>query len=184
MTCYGESSNRRHRCPEETEEGDTNTALFEAVRKRLADLLGEDRVLWRRADLEPYTTDADIVTIRKGEDTKYYPDLVVLPRDTPEVQKVVQLAARHNIPVLPKGGGSNRTAMLLPIKGGIVIDTIQMNKVREISVPDLYVTAQAGITLKELDAKLAEHGLALNQEQGSYKVATVGGAISTAGFGR
>ncbi|HJX04671.1 MAG TPA: FAD-binding oxidoreductase [Thermoplasmata archaeon] len=158
--------------------------MFESVRKTLVALLDDDRVLWRRADLEPYTTDADIVTIRKGEDTKYHPDLVVLPRDTPEVQKVVELAAKHKIPLLPKGGGSNRTGMLLPTKGGIVIDTIQMNKVREISVPDLYVTVQSGITLKELDAKLAEHGLALNQEQGSYKVATVGGAISTAGFGR
>jgi len=74
--------------------------------------------------------------------------------------------------------------MLVPVTGGIVVDTIKMNKVVEVSAPDLYVTVQPGITLKELEEKLAEHGLALNQEQGSFKVATVGGSISTSGFSR
>jgi glycolate oxidase len=162
----------------------TRTDILEALRSELVSFLSEDRVLWRKADLEPYTADTDISVIRKGDDAKYYPDLVVLPRDTSEVQRIVRLAARERIPLLPKGGGSNRTGMLLPVMGGIVVDTIQMNKVIEVSVPDLYVTVQAGINLKDLDDKLAEHGLALNQEQGSYKVATVGGSISTAGFGR
>src|SRR5512137_2457236 len=36
----------------------------------------------------------------------------------------------------------------------------------------------------ELEQHLEGYGLALNQEQGSFKVATVGGSISTAGFSR
>jgi glycolate oxidase len=74
--------------------------------------------------------------------------------------------------------------MLVPIHGGIVIDTIRMNRVLEVSPPNLSVTVQPGITLKELEEHLAGYGLALTQEQGSFKVATVGGAISTAGFSR
>lgn len=158
--------------------------LLGKLRQELVAILGEERVLWRRADLLPYTTDADVVAIRRGDDVKYFPDLVVVPETTLEVQEVVKLAAKHKIPLLPKGGGSNRTGMLLPTHGGIVVDTIKMNRIVEVSIPDLHVTVQPGITLKELDEQLKEHGLALNQEQGSYKVATVGGSISTAGFTR
>lgn len=161
-----------------------DASLREELRELLVGALGESKVLWKKTDVLPYTADTHIGVIRQGEDLKHFPDLVVLPETTLEVQKVVKLASRHKIPLLPKGGGSNRTGMLLPIHGGIVVDTIKMNKVVEVSVPNLYVTVQPGITLKELEEHLEEHGLALNQEQGSFKVATVGGSISTAGFGR
>lgn len=156
--------------------------LLEQIRAHLSSVLGERRVLWEKTDLLPYTKD----TLRnpRGEDFRYWPDLVVLPETTADVQAVVRVAAKHKIPLLPKGGGSNRTGMLVPIHGGIVIDTIRMNRVIEVSVPDLYVTVQPGITLKEVENHLAGYGLALNQEQGSFKVATVGGSISTAGFSR
>jgi len=158
--------------------------LREELRSGLVGLLGDGCVLWKKEDLLPYTADAYVGTIRSGLDLAYFPDFVVLPESTEEVQAVVKLAAKHRVPLLPKGGGSNLAGALLPLTGGIVVDTIRMNRVVEVSVPDLYVTAQCGITLKELDEKLAEHGLTLNQVQGSYKVATIGGSISTAGFAR
>lgn len=159
-----------------------DSALREEIKGALVVALGENKVLWKDADLLPYA--ADNSRMRPEEVFKHPPDLVVLPESTSEVQAVVKLAAKHKIPLIPKGGGSNRTGMLIPIHGGIVIDTIRMNKVLEVSVPNLYVTVQPGITLKELEGHLAEYGLALNQEQGSFKVATVGGSISTAGFSR
>ena len=157
-------------------------ALREEIKGALVVALGENKVLWNPADLLPYA--ADNSRMRPEEVFKHSPDFVVLPEITSEVQVVVKIAAEHKIPLIPKGGGSNRTGMLIPIHGGIVIDTIRMNKVLDVSVPNLYVTVQPGITLKELEGHLAEYGLALNQEQGSFKVATVGGAISTAGFSR
>jgi len=156
--------------------------LREKIKGALIVALGEDKVLWKSADLLPYA--ADGFRMRPEEVFKHPPDLVVLPESTSEVQVVVKVAAEHKIPLLPKGGGSNRTGMLIPIHGGIVIDTIKMTKVLEVSAQNLYVTVQAGISLKELEKHLAGQGLALNQEQGSAKVATVGGAISTAGFSR
>jgi len=148
----------------------------------LSEKLGEENVLWRKSDLVPYTRDT--FTISPEEDNKYFPDMVVLPRTTAGVQEVVRVAREHRIPLLPKGGGSNRTGMLVPIHGGIVVDTIKMNRVLEIDPLNLSVTVQPGITLKELEEKLSGRGLALNQEQGSVKVATVGGAISSFGFSR
>lgn len=156
----------------------------ESVRDELLLSLGEEKVLWKDEDLAPYCTGQYLHMVRIGDRERYAPNFVILPESTEDVQKAVRIATRHKIPIIPKGGGSNLVGCLAPTHEEIIIDTIKMNKVLEISPNDLRVTAQAGITLKELDAQLAKQGLTLNQVQGSYKVATVGGAISTCGFSR
>jgi len=157
-------------------------AIHEAVRKELVAAIGESKVLWMKSDLLPYTKDT--YRIRFEDEYKYFPDLVVLPESTSDVQSVVKIASSKKIPLIPKGGGSNRTGMLVPVYAGIVVDTIRMNRVIEVDVANLHVTVQTGITLKELEDRLAEHKLWLTQEQGSLRVATVGGSISTSGFSR
>lgn len=157
-------------------------ALREKVRQEIAQAIGEHKVLHKRADLAPYTKDT--YRIRFEDEYRFFPDLVVLPESTSDVQAIVRVAAAHKIPIIPKGGGSSRTGMLVPISGGIVVDTIRMNRLVEVSVSDLYVTVQPGMTLIELERRLREYGLALNQEQGSVRVATVGGSIATSGFSR
>ena len=152
------------------------------VRRQLVAAIGEHKVLWKEPDIVPYTKDT--FRIRLEDEYRFFPDMVVLPETTSDVQKIVSIAASRKVPLIPKGGGSSRTGMLVPTRGGIVVDTIKMTRVIEVSVPDLYVTVQPGITLKELEKHLEHYGVALNQEQGSFKVATIGGAISTSGFSR
>jgi len=156
--------------------------LREEVRKEIIEAIGAHKLLHERADLAPYTKDT--YRIRFEDEYRYFPDLVVFPESTDDVRSIVRVAAAHKVPLIPKGGGSSRTGMLVPVAGGIVVDTIRMNKVVEVNVPDLCVTVQPGITLRELEMRLREHGLALNQEQGSLRVATVGGSIATSGFSR
>ncbi|MBU0623450.1 MAG: FAD-binding oxidoreductase [Candidatus Thermoplasmatota archaeon] len=157
-------------------------AIHEAVRKELVAALGESKVLWMKSDLLPYTKDT--YRIRFEDEYKYFPDFVVFPESTSDVQCIVRIASSKKIPLIPKGGGSNRTGMLVPVYGGIVVDTIRMNQVVAVDIANLHVTVQPGITLKELEDRLAEHKLWLTQEQGSLRVATVGGSISTSGFSR
>jgi FAD/FMN-containing dehydrogenase len=161
-----------------------NEQLRGSIQRQLTSALSEERVFWKKADLLPYGSDVYMGIWYLGGLAHHLPDFVVLPVSTEEVQRVVKIAAKHGIPLIPKGGGSNRTGMLIPIQGGIVVDTIKMNRIVEISEPNLYVTTQPGIGLRELEDRLAEHGLALHQVQGSQKVATIGGVISTAGYSR
>jgi len=156
--------------------------MRDEIKHKLIEVLGEDKLLWERVDLLPYTKDT--YPIRFDEEYNYFPDFIALPETTSDVQKVVKVAAKYKIPLIPKGGGSNRTGMIVPIHGGIIVDTIKMNRVIEVDAPNLSVTVQPGITLKELDEHLARYKLTLNQEQGSFKVAAIGGSISTSGFSR
>jgi len=158
--------------------------LHDEIKAALIAKLGEKKVIWQEVDLQPYKSEPYTRLMMPDERAKYFPDFAVVPETTEDVQKIVLIAAKHKIPIIPKGGGSNLAGMLTPVKGGIVIDTIRMNMIIEISVPNLSVTVQPGISLKEIEVELGKHGLALNQLQGSFKVATVGGSISTAGFPR
>ena len=148
----------------------------------LVRLLGRDRVLSEASDLTAFSMD----TYRQSEliDFKKMPDFAVMPVTTAEVVGIVEVASKYGLPIIPKGGGSNRTGMLVPLDGGILIDTVRMNHVIEVSKPGLSVTVQPGITLADLERQLDAFGLTLNQEQGSFRMATVGGSISTSGFSR
>jgi len=158
--------------------------LREKVRKSLIEAIGEEKVLWTETDLQAYKADSFYRLMADDDRGLYSLDFAVLPETTSDVQKIVVIAAEHCIPIIPKGGGSNLVGMLVPLTGGILVDTIKMNKILEVNLPNLYVTVQPGITLKGLDEELFRHGVALNQVQGSYKVATVGGSICTSGFPR
>lgn len=159
-------------------------AEYGRVKEELVSAIGEEKVLWKKADLAPYSVEGFVLAVRVGDKDYYAPEFAVLPETTEDVKRVVEVAAKHRAALIPKGGGSNLAGMIAPTDGGIIVDTIKMNRITEVNLHDLYVTAQPGVTLKEIDVALAEHGLVLNQVQGSYKVATIGGSISTSGYSR
>lgn len=153
-----------------------------AIRERLIAILGSERVFWEATDLVPYSKDT--FALRFSEEDKHLPDFVTVPISTEEVSEIVKIAAEYEIPVMAKGGGTSRTGMLVPIHGGIVIDTIRLNRLLKIDRADYIVRVQAGINLQELELLLNAQGLTLGHEQGSQKSATIGGAISTASYSR
>ena len=143
-------------------------------------LLGEKRVFTERADLISYCLDYS--SWPSYEESVSLPLAVVLPETTEEVAEIVKLAVKHRTPIVPRGGGSSQVGGVIPIEGSIVLSTARMNKIIEIDPTNLMVTAQPGVNLKEMDDLLSPQGLILGQEQGSYKVACLGGAVSTNGY--
>ncbi|MEM4264872.1 MAG: FAD-binding oxidoreductase [Thermoplasmata archaeon] len=147
---------------------------------KLKEILGEERVLHNRVDVLPYCSDYS----HRDSYVEYgvWPACVVLPETTEEVSEIVKLAASERIPIVPRGGGSSQVGGSMPVHGSIVVSTARMNKVIDIDSVNMMVTAQPGVNLKEIDDVLEPHGLILAQEQGSYKTANIGGAVSTNGF--
>lgn len=106
----------------------------------------------------------------------------MLPESAQEVSEIVKLAVEHSTAIIPRGGGSGQVGGVIPSDGSIVLSTSRMDKIIEVDPVNLTVTTQAGVNLKRMDEVLEPHDLILAQEQGSYKVANIGGAVSTNGF--
>jgi len=109
------------------------------------------------------------------------PDAVVFAESTDDVVAVVLLAAAHRIPVIPYGVGSSIEGHLLAVHGGISIDLSHMNAVLAVNAEDLTVTAQAGITRKQLNAAIKDTGLFFPIDPGAD--ATIGGMAATRASG-
>ena len=61
------------------------------------------------------------------------PDFVVVPRSTEELQRIVRLANQEKIPVVPMGAGLALTGLVIPLKGGIVVDMKRMNRILQVN---------------------------------------------------
>ncbi len=109
------------------------------------------------------------------------PDAVVFVESTDEVAAVVGLAAAHRVPVIPYGVGSSIEGHLLALHGGISIDLGRMNAVLAVNAEDLTVTAQAGITRKQLNGAIKDTGLFFPIDPGAD--ATIGGMAATRASG-
>lgn len=59
-------------------------------------------------------------------------DAVVKPHSTEQVSSILKGAYAHEIPVTPRGAGTNLVGSTVPDHGGIVLDLSEMNRVLEL----------------------------------------------------
>jgi FAD/FMN-containing dehydrogenase len=105
------------------------------------------------------------------------PDLIVVPHDTGEMVRIVQVALKYELPVVPFAGGTGMGGGVVAWKGGIMVESKGMNKVLEIDPDNMSVTVQAGMTIWELNEHLAPYGLWLPHQPESKRACTIGAAI-------
>ncbi len=79
-----------------------------SVIRELASLLGKDRVSTEPVVLGRYAWDAlgRYRAFPRVEQLRSMPDVVVTPLSAQEVSRVLALASRHGVPVVPYGGGT------------------------------------------------------------------------------
>lgn len=103
------------------------------------------------------------------------PDLVVWPLSAEEISRILKLANERRIPVTPWGAGTSLEGNPIPVKGGIVLDLQQMNRILELRAEDLQVRVEAGVIYKELNQSLSRYGLFFPPDPGAS--ATIGGMV-------
>ncbi len=110
-------------------------------------------------------------------------DLVVHPVSEEEVVTLVRLADRHGVVLIPYGGGTNVSgALACPPQERrtiVSVDMRGMSRILEIDRANGLVVVEAGITGKELEARLEAEGLTSGQVPDSLELSTVGGWIAT-----
>lgn len=103
------------------------------------------------------------------------PEVVVWPHSTDEVSRLVRWAYDHKVPVTPWGAGTSLEGNPIPVKGGMVIDLQEMNRILEIRQEDFQVDVEAGVVYKDLNEQLRRYGLFFPPDPGA--AATIGGMI-------
>ena len=109
------------------------------------------------------------------------PDAVAFPETTNEVAAIVAACARERVPVIPFGIGSSLEGHVNAVRGGITIDLTRMTRVLRLSVQDLDVTVEAGLTHRRLNDHLKNTGLMFPVDPGAD--ATLGGMAATRASG-
>jgi D-lactate dehydrogenase (cytochrome) len=87
------------------------------------------------------------------------PDVVVHPGSTEDVVAVVHLCRAHRVPLVPFGAGTSLEGHVVPLQGGVSLDTSRLNRIVRLSVEDLDVQVESGVTRKQLDARLRPEGV-------------------------
>ena len=143
-----------------------------SIERELTALLGRDNVL--PGDTRAYLTDATESRNLRGR-----ADAVALPKDAPQVAETVAWCYEHDVPVVPRGGGTGFTGGAVPLDGGVVLSLERLTQVRHLD-PGLWRAAvEAGATTADVRRRARENGLFYPPDPGSAEQSQLGGNIAT-----
>ena len=134
----------------------------------LKSVVGEERVSRGQSYLDLHSADE---THHRG----YQPEVVVWPKTTEEVSRILRRADERKIPVTPWGAGTSLEGNPLPVHGGIVLDFQQMDKILSVRADDFQVDVQPGVKYQDMNKTVSHYGLFFAPDPGAN--ATVGGMI-------
>ncbi|MFP4227624.1 MAG: FAD-binding and (Fe-S)-binding domain-containing protein [Salinivenus sp.] len=138
--------------------------LREALSPRIEGTLHTDEM--QRA---LYATDASMYAMT--------PVAVLIPKTVRDVRVALEVASAHDVPVLPRGGGSSLAGQ--GVNHALVIDfTPHLNEILEIDPEAQTARVQPGVTLDELNRAAAAHGLMVGPDPASANRATLGGMLA------
>lgn len=87
------------------------------------------------------------------------PVAVAYPKNTEEVSRIVKIASRFKVPMIPFSGGSSLEANFAAPYGGFSIDFAFMDQIIAIHDEDMDVVVQPAMQWMELNEKIASTGL-------------------------
>ncbi|HEV2073078.1 MAG TPA: FAD-binding oxidoreductase, partial [Thermomicrobiales bacterium] len=148
----------------------TERAEYETASVLQAELAArlQGEVRFDRVSRMLYSTDASNYQID--------PVGVVVPRTMDDVIGAMDLAASHDVSILPRGGGSSLAGQA--VGSALVIDTSKyLNKVLTFNPEQKTVTVEPGINLDALNRQMKQHGLMFGPDPSSANRATVGGVV-------
>ena len=112
---------------------------------------------------------------------------MVYPFTSEQVEIIVKLANKHNVVVVPYGGGTNVTqSLMLPTTEKrmiLSVDMSRMNSIKWVDKENNMACVQAGISGQDLERDLKVYGVCSGHEPDSMEFSTLGGWISTRASG-
>ncbi|ASJ74171.1 FAD-binding oxidoreductase [Granulosicoccus antarcticus] len=141
--------------------------------EQLRELLGE-RLSTGSSILEMHSHD-------EAHSTPNLPDAVAFPENTQEVSQIMQICSANRTPVVPYGIGTSLEGHVIPLEGGVSVDTSRMKRVLTVFESDMNAVVQPGVTRVQLNDELRATGLMFTVDPGAD--ATMGGMAATRASG-
>ncbi|MCC8194303.1 MAG: FAD-binding oxidoreductase [Deltaproteobacteria bacterium] len=149
-------------------------ALTDAHRVFLEDLFGEN-VSFDKKVLRVYASDAGLVP---GEIFA-----MVRPVDVAQVREFMRWADAETIVVHPRGRGTSLAGGCAPTVPGIVLSTMGLDAIMDISATDFVAEVGPGVCTATLQAECEKRGLMYPPDPASGKATSVGGNVATCAGG-
>ncbi|MHA2474277.1 MAG: FAD-linked oxidase C-terminal domain-containing protein [Promethearchaeota archaeon] len=137
-------------------------------------IVGNEFVLTEIEEIFPYSMDAMDATLFSPNNM---PEVVIQPNTKEEVSKILKLANKHLIPVVPRGSGSGLAGGALAIYGGIIVDMTRFDKILNINIGNNIVEVEAGVICDNLNRELSKYSYFFPPDPGSSSIATIGGMV-------
>lgn len=150
--------------------GDTPAAQAPDWLPKLAEILKPHQLSTSPSVLDQHSHD-------ESYHTPHRPDVVVFPESEADVVAVMKFAKTHQLAVTPFGVGSALEGHVVPLRGGITLDMLKMNRIVEIRPDDFLVCVEPGVTRVELNEALRQYGLFFPIDPGAN--ASIGGMAAT-----
>jgi len=106
------------------------------------------------------------------------PELVLLPSSTQQVQQIVRICHRERIPFVARGSGTGLSGGALPVKGGVLLSLVRMNRILEVDIPNARVVVEPGVINAVISAAVSPMGYFYAPDPSSQSVCTVAGNVA------
>lgn len=143
-----------------------------SIERELTALLGPQGVL-------PGTTREYLADVTESRSLRGRADAIALPADAAEVARVLAWCYEHDVPIVPRGGGTGLAGGAVPVDGGVVLSLERLRTVRRLD-PGLWrVCVEAGVPTADVRRRARESGLLFPPDPGAAEQSQIGGNIAT-----
>ncbi len=140
--------------------------------KRIKEEIGEEKVCEEIETRKVYSRDESGIE-------NFLCDCVVFPKDEKDIIKILRIANDFKIPVTPRGGGTGVCGGAIPLKGGILLSLLRMNKIIDIDERNFLIETQPGVILKNIYEEVEKIHLFYPPDPASFENCTIGGNVAT-----
>jgi glycolate oxidase len=146
-------------------------ADVDGARLALERALGREQVLSDPLARKLYARDASMV---EGSCA-----LVAFPRSVSDIVSSVEIAARHGLPIVPRGSGTGLAGASTPIGDSLVVVTAKMNAILEVRPEDRLAWVEPGLFNLDLANALRPTGFTYAPDPSSQQTSSIGGNVNT-----
>lgn len=137
----------------------------------LKEIVGTDFVFSDEDKLLEYSSD-------ETEDLSYPPEVVLKPKTTEDISKIITYCNDKLISITPCGARTGLSGGSLPIKGGIALSTERLNSIIEIDERNLQANVEPGVINQVFRDAVEEKGLFYPPDPASKGSCFLGGNLA------